>query len=273
MRPDGRNGFNTIWWSAFLSDFVKFSASACEQSWITKRGFQMQKKRSKTKQSPLRPDRAAYEYEILRKNIAVIGEELNPRGLEILAELLMTNFLRTMEIKRAARRHDDPYPLDCSLPRLIQRPTHAFCDEHGEWSDIHVDAGAVECAQIWIAIFDAKITIQWITARSQHRVHQKARHATVAVRVWMSDAEQPMSRTARTPGSRHITRCRHTPSAQPPKAAEVKHFWPNSIGSSFPIKTFDDIARHCVTTLNIIVARNVHAGQGRRAEFFYGFKN
>jgi hypothetical protein len=74
----------------------------------------------------------------------------------------------------------------------LKAPLHAVDDKGCERMDVHFDAGAVQGAQIRLAIPDANHRPR-ITARSQHNIHQKARHAAVPVRVWVDITEKPVS--------------------------------------------------------------------------------
>jgi hypothetical protein len=74
----------------------------------------------------------------------------------------------------------------------LQAPLHATDDKGCERMDVHLDAGAVHRAQIRLAIPDANHRPR-IASRSQHHIHQKARHATVPIRVRVDITEKPVS--------------------------------------------------------------------------------
>src|SRR6266705_3005669 len=73
----------------------------------------------------------------------------------------------------------------------LKAPLHAVDDKGCERMDVHTGAGAVQGAQIRLAIPDANHRPR-IAARSQHSIHQKARHAAVPIRVWVDITEKPM---------------------------------------------------------------------------------
>src|SRR5207248_4619832 len=74
----------------------------------------------------------------------------------------------------------------------LQAPLHATDDKGGERMDVHLDAGAVQSAQIRFAIYHANHGPR-IAARSQHHIHQEARHAAVPVGVRVDITEKPVS--------------------------------------------------------------------------------
>jgi hypothetical protein len=64
----------------------------------------------------------------------------------------------------------------------FQAPLHAADNKRCERMDVHLDAGVVQRAQIRLAIYDANHRPR-ISARSQHDIHEEARHAAVPVGV------------------------------------------------------------------------------------------
>jgi hypothetical protein len=64
----------------------------------------------------------------------------------------------------------------------FEAPLDAADDKGCERVDVHLDAGAVQRAQIRLAIDDANHCPR-IAARSQHDIHEEPRHAAVPIRV------------------------------------------------------------------------------------------
>jgi len=75
---------------------------------------------------------------------------------------------------------------------FLHGPPNPFRDEPGKWLDIHLDARAFERLQIRRAVFDPH-DCPWVSARSEHRVHHKARRTAIAVRIGVYVPEEPMA--------------------------------------------------------------------------------
>src|SRR5258708_3691746 len=73
----------------------------------------------------------------------------------------------------------------------LKVPLHAADNKGCKRMDVHLDTGAVQGAQIRLAIPDANHRPR-IAARSQHNVHQKTRHATVPIRVRVDITQKPV---------------------------------------------------------------------------------
>src|ERR1035437_9626776 len=90
-----------------------------------------------------------------------------------------------------------------SLLSLLKRPVYPRGDKGRERTDVAVDACAIQRLEISVAIFDPDNSPR-ITARCEYRIHQEARHAPVAVGVWVYIAEQPMTEDGARAGLRLV---------------------------------------------------------------------
>jgi len=84
---------------------------------------------------------------------------------------------------------------------FLHGPPNPFRDEPGKWLDVHLDARAFERLQIRRAVFDPH-DCPWVSARSEHRVHEKARRTAVAVWIGVNVTEEPVAQNSAHRGLR-----------------------------------------------------------------------
>ena len=78
------------------------------------------------------------------------------------------------------------------LGGLVQRPLNPLRDKSRKRPNVEINARAIKGGEIFAPVLDTDHRPR-ITSRGQHRVHQKARHAPIPIRIRVYVTEQPVT--------------------------------------------------------------------------------